>query len=720
MEMVGVVHGGSDNPLWYRVCRLRPRLVAHADLQKQLFRGDTWYVLNNLASGRAYRFSQRFYRFIAMLDGKRTVEASWQVCNDALGEDALSQDDVMEVLARLYLADVLQTDQAGDAFELFERQRRQRQGQRLAQAKSPLSIRIPLFDPDSLLGQLAPIVAPLFSRVGLMLWTSLIVAGGVMAFINFDAIVAGERPQLLSADNLLILGLCYPCIKALHELGHGLATKVWGGEVHQAGILLMAFIPLPFIDATAANAFPEKSRRIVVSAVGIMVELTIAILALGLWLSVEPGLVRDVAYNLMLIGSVSTLFFNGNPLLRFDSYYILSDAIGIPNLGARSTKHLAYLVKRYAFGAANQKSIVTHPGEPPWLVSYGVLSYVYRIVIVLTIAMFIAEAFPSIGIALALWSITTAIVWPIIKHSGKLFIDPELERCRARALGVSASVLLAAGALVFVVPAPLATVAQGVVAPPRDAEIRTARAGILEQFVARPDTVVQAGDPLVKMVDPFLQMEVDRLEAKLREMKAERKTLQSERKQVEIAMVKEKIRVVVADLNLARDNIEALAIDSPTIGVFLTGHSGDAIGRFYDQGALVGYVADLANPTIRVVLPQADVGLVKSNTERVTIRLAERPLTVYSARITRQVPGAIAQLPSAALGARGGGPFAIDPQDESGTRPVESVFEFELAVPTEVTRLGGRVYVRFDHGSEPLGRQWYRRLRQLFLRRFNV
>lgn len=712
--------GGSDNPLWYRVRELRPHLVAHADLQKQIFRGDTWYVLNNLASGRAYRFSRRFYRFIAMLDGKRTVEALWKICSDALGEDALSQDDVMEILARLYLADVLQSDNAGDAFELFERQRRQRHAHRLAQVKSPLSIRIPLFDPDALLERLAPIAAPLFTRAGLMVWTFIIVVGGVLAFVNFNTILSGERPQLLSADNLLILGLCYPCIKALHELGHGLATKIWGGEVHQAGILLMAFIPLPFVDATAANAFPEKSRRIIVSAAGIMVELTIAIGSLGVWLVAEPGIVRDVAYNLMLIGSVSTLFFNGNPLLKFDSYYMLSDAIGIPNLAARSTQYLGYLVKRYAFGAAGQKSIVTHPSEPPWLVSYGVLSYLYRIVIVLTIAMFVAEAYPSIGVALALWSITSAIVWPLMKHGVKLFIDPEFERCRAQALAVSTVVIVVVGLLIFVVPAPLATVAQGVVSPPRDAEIRTARAGIFERFVATPDSLVHAGEPLVTMIDPFLPMEVDRLEATLSELKAERSSRQSERKQVEIGILEEKMRVVAGDLQHARENIEALVIDSPGDGVFLTGQSGDAIGRFYEQGALIGYVADLGNPTIRVALAQADVGLVKTNTERVSVRLAERPLTVYGAQITRRVPSAISQLPSAALGAEGGGPFAVDPTDESGRKPVESVFEFELALPIEIARLGGRAYVRFDHGSEPLGRQWYRRLRQLFLSRFNV
>lgn len=710
----------GDNPLWYRVHALKPRLVAHADLQKQIFRGDTWYVLNNLASGRAYRFSERFHRFIAMLDGKRSVETLLSLSNDALGDDALSQDDVMEILARLYLADVLQADHTGDAFQLFDRQRRQRSAQRLARVRTPLAIRIPLFDPDALLERITPYTSALFTRFGLFVWLALMVAGAVAAFTNYELLVGGERPQILSAQNLFILGLCYPLIKLVHELGHGVATKHWGGEVHQAGILLMAFIPLPFVDASAANAFPEKSRRIVVSAAGVMVELSVAVVALALWLVVEPGLLRDVAYNLMLIGSISTLFFNGNPLLKFDSYYVLSDAIGIPNLAGRSTKYLGYLAKHYLFGAPGQKSIVTHPSEPPWLISYGILAYLYRIIIVLAIAMFIAEAYPSIGIALALWSITYSIIWPTLKHGARLFVDPEFERCRARALAVSAGAVAITGMLVFVVPAPLATVAQGVIAPPRESEIRTAHAGILDAFVANPDSAVAAGDPLLRLSDPFLSMEVDRLAATLDEMSAQRKVLQSERKQVEIAILEEKIRIAAADLRRATEDVAALAIDAPGDGVFLTGDTNDAVGRFYEQGALVGYVTDLNRPTVRVILSQSDIGLVRDQTERVTVRFAERPATVYGATITRRVPGAVSELPSAALGARGGGPFAVDPADEKGTRPSESVFEFELSVPTDVTRFGGRAYVRFDHGSEPLGQQWYRRLRQMFLSRFSV
>jgi putative peptide zinc metalloprotease protein len=143
-------------------------------------------------------------------------------------------------------------------------------------------------------------------------------------------------------------------------------------------------------------------------------------------------------------------------------------------------------------------------------------------------------------------------------------------------------------------------------------------------------------------------------------------------------------------------------------------------GHFVRQGDRLGYVTDLANPTVRVAIPQADIGLVRTRTVASTVRLAGQLDTSVTAVIERQAPAAVSRLPSPALGPLGGGPFAVDREDPDGMRAAEEIFEVELTLPVEVSRLGERVYVRFDHGSEALARQWYRRFRQLFLKRFNV
>jgi len=129
-------------------------------------------------------------------------------------------------------------------------------------------------------------------------------------------------------------------VKALHELGHAYALKHWGGEVHELGLMFLVFLPVPYVDATGSASFGQKWQRALVGAAGIIVELLLSAIALFIWLNAEEGLVRAFAFNVMVIGGVSTVFFNGNPLLRFDGYYILSDLVEIPNLGDRSKRYL--------------------------------------------------------------------------------------------------------------------------------------------------------------------------------------------------------------------------------------------------------------------------------------------------------------------------------------------------------------------------------------------
>mgnify|MGYP000331986001 FL=1 len=104
------------------------------------------------------------------------------------------------------------------------------------------------------------------------------------------------------------------------------------------------------------------------------------------------------------------------------------------------------------------------------------------------------------------------------------------------------------------------------------------------------------------------------------------------------------------------------------------------------------------------------------------VRLADRPALDLNGQVLSEVPAASDELPSAALGTAGGGWIAVDPSEPSGLKPLESVFQFDINLPTEtgLQLAGGRAYVRFDHGSEPLIHRWYRDLRRLLLRQFDA
>ena len=278
--------------------------------------------------------------------------------------------------------------------------------------------------------------------------------GAIYAGLYWEPITADIVDRMLNPWNLVIMAVTYPVVKLLHEFGHAFATRLWGGEVHEMGIMFLVLMPIPYVDATASAGFPDKTRRVVVSAAGMMVELFLAALALFVWINVETGIVSAVAYNIMLIGSISTLFFNGNPLLRFDGYYMLADAIEVPNLGVRSKRYLNYLAMRYLFGMEEVASPVSARGEAAWFASYGVLSFLYRMCIMFVIILYVAGKFFVVGMLLALWAIILQIVFPLIRFIKFLLHDGRLQQQRTRALGVTGLGMVLLGVVLFAMPAP--------------------------------------------------------------------------------------------------------------------------------------------------------------------------------------------------------------------------------------------------------------------------
>lgn len=709
------------SPFWYRVAGLKPRLRSHAQIHRHHYRGEPWYVLQDHSSGRHHRFTPAAYALIGLMDGKRTVQEIWESVVGRLGGEAPTQTEAIQMLARLHAADLLQCDVPPDAAEIFDRHERQRGTQRRRHFSNPLSIRFPLFDPERLLERLAPLGSLLFSRFGGLVWITLVLWGAILAAVHWDALTHNLADRVLTVHNLLWLWITYPVIKAIHELAHGLAIKVRGGEVHEAGIMLLVFMPVPYVDASASSAFPDKGKRMLVGAAGIGAELFLAALALLLWLNVEPGVVRTIAYNTMIIGGVSTLFFNGNPLLRFDGYYVLADAIEIPNLGSRSTRYIGYLLQRYLFGVRDAESPATTSGERVWFLAYGVASFVYRMFILFVIVVFISSKSLAAGVIIGVWAVFMQIGMPLYKGVKFVLSSPQIRRQRLRALSSSAAALAALAILVFLVPLPLSTRAEGVVWLPEDAVVRAGAGGFVRHFLSEPNSAVDRGDPLILCEDPLLQARVDVLEARLTELEARFDAV--ERKdRVEAEVIKEEIATVRGALQRANERADELVVRSPAAGVFVVPRAHDLPGRFAEQGDLLGYVLDDSEATIRVVVSQNAIGLVRGRTEHVEVKLAGEPADTLPAVIRREVPAADDRLPSAALGTAGGGSIPVDPADSKGLKALQPVFQFELALAehAQAPHKGARVFVRFDHGAEPLFQRWYRRGRQLFLKHFDV
>ena len=243
-------------------------------------------------------FSAEAYHVIGLMDGTLTLDQIWSQACGSLGDDMPTQEEVIQLLFQLHQANVLQTGYAGRMSRTCTAGRCRREEKSCsASCLSPFAIRFPIFDPDRYLSATRFLARLLFSWPGLCAWGVAVVSGLILAGIHWSELTQNAADRILAMENLFFIGLVYPVIKTFHEFGHAYAVKRWGGEVHEMGVMLLVFMPIPYVDATSSSAFREKYKRILVGAAGIMVELFFAALAMWVWAGVAPGALRALAFK---------------------------------------------------------------------------------------------------------------------------------------------------------------------------------------------------------------------------------------------------------------------------------------------------------------------------------------------------------------------------------------------------------------------------------------
>ena len=95
---------------WYRVENLRAQAAAQAQISRQYYRGERWYVVRDPAGNQFHRLSDAAYRFVGLLDGSRTVGEAWDLAGGQLADDAPTQPEVIQILTQLYSANLIDAD----------------------------------------------------------------------------------------------------------------------------------------------------------------------------------------------------------------------------------------------------------------------------------------------------------------------------------------------------------------------------------------------------------------------------------------------------------------------------------------------------------------------------------------------------------------------------------------------------------------------------------
>jgi len=726
--------GRTFSDTWYRVGPTRPKLSAHARLVRQHHAGRVTYIVEDPASGQFYRLSDSAYFFIGLLDGDRTVNGAWEACCAQLGDDAPTQNECVDLLARLQMYGLL-VGEMPLAPDMVEQRARMGRSARIKKRTGNFtSPSIPIWNPEPVLQRCAHLLRPIFSRWGALVWVLVVGAGVVAVWSNFGAFLRElDLQAMLDPRSLAAFAVVFMVLRAIHELGHAAACKAMGGRSTEIGVLLIAgVLPLPYCDATSAWRFPELWRRVLVSAAGILAETPIAAIAAIVWAygdAVANPVVHDVARQVVLVSGVSTFVFNLNPLLRYDGYYILSDVMGIPNLSQRSRDMLKFLVERRVFGV---RSVAPPPvrslAEARFLLTYAVLAVPYRLFVVFSIILMIGSRYRELGIALGVVVAAVWIFWPILKGVGYLFTSPRLIGRRGRAVGLvsgAAAVLLV---LLGLVPVPAAGYAWGTVEPAKQITLRAGEAGFIREVRFSPGDPVEAGNVLFVLENPELERDLRMAAAAVAEGRAllaqATEAGPRERKQAEAHL-----RALLAKEAQIRRRVEALTVRSTIDGRLVAAEgSGLALenleGRYVDRGALLAEVATTDNLVVRASVSDREYGYVFSGGRLpgASVRIKGRGGDSSPAEIVRVVGAGKREVHSRALTAAAGGDAVSDPRGEDARQTLDVRFPVEVA-PTEPipgAQPGLRARVRFEVEPEPLGVQWLRRARQFFSKRLGA
>ena len=730
---------------WYRVTSLRPRLRATIQVHRQYFRGQMWHVLQDPGANQFFRVNEAAYFFVGMLDGRRTVGDVWRTCNEELGDSAPTQGEAIQLLGQLYASNLLQAELPPDAEGLLARFKKRRTREIQGYMTNLLFVRIPLIDPDRFLDRWVGVFGKVFTAVGFVLWVCLMAAGFYFLTGKMGKL-ADSSEGIFDPSNLMLLYASMVVIKVIHEFGHAFACKRFGlrsggaGEVHVMGVMFLIFTPLPYVDASSAWALRSKWQRVTVGAAGMFVELAIAAVAAIIWVNTGAGTLHAICYNVMFIASVSTLLFNGNPLLRYDAYYILSDLLEIPNLSQRSKDYIYYIVKRYIWGVKRARSPAHSAGEKIWFLFYGVASTIYRVFILVMILAFLGDRLPEQlkFVALILGGVSL-IMWlfvPLGKFFRYLATSPELARNRGRAAITTiltvAMIVTGLGA----VPAPEHIRLEGVVEPIEVQDIYADADGFVYAFM--PSNTLAGprdagGQSLVAADSRPLQAERLILLAEQRELYAKRdQALDADNTAgaqvyARQALVKKKL------LRETDKQIASLKVYAPFDGRWISKEIDRSLDAYVSRGQKLGMVAgDVVR--IRATAEQEIIALLWEQRDRISpgdveIRVKGLPDIQVTGTVTRWIEVGKDRLASAALGYNAGGSIKTDVKDPKGTKADEKFREL-LVRPDPVNDReshwdgqipllsGQRVILRVSLPARPLVFQWYRSVLQFVEGRF--
>jgi putative peptide zinc metalloprotease protein len=659
------------------ILKLRDDLIFTPDIDAD----PPCYAIEDPIRGKFYRVGIPEFTFISLLDGQTTITNALGLAAGKLGRQAFAENEGLAICRWLLDCQLAHTAESARAAKLckFAEKNAQR---RLLGSINPLMIKLPLINPDRLLTAIGPWFAWILSPKSFLLWCVVCIYAIYLLAIGWDRFSA-SAVVILDRDNWLCLALTWLMFKLLHELGHGLTCKKYGGTVPVAGVSLLFFAPLAYVDVTSSWRFRSKWQRIATAAAGMYVELFAAAIGLIYWSNTSGGLAHNLALNIAVMVGLSTLLFNGNPLVRFDGYFILSDLLEIPNLYPCGQQYLMYLIQKFIMG---QKPPV--PNWPPRKVAiikvYAIAALAWRVLFFLMLALALVGMFAHFGMLLAF--ILLGFGWgiPLIRMIKQLVsnnVHQPVDKQKLVTTWTICLLLMILGALLLSRPG--AVHAPAVVDYAPLTVIRASSPGFVREIRVCNGDLVGTGQIIAILENRELSAELADIQLAFEQSVLKGRMYYQEEQlgkcQVERAN-QEALQKRMAEI---QNRIETLTVRAPVKGRIFSRNLESLLGCYLQAGNEIAIVGDEKAKELLIAVCQDDVDLFLSQIGKtVDVHTWVGAGEWFSARLIKVSPCGSAELPHPAFAATVGGPLTVRMKPESQNRSEHTGDKYELLTPT--------------------------------------
>lgn len=683
--------------------------------------GRDIYVIEDTVRCKFYQIGVTEFELVSRLDGKSTVGEVLKQIN-TIRRTPISEASASQICSWL-IQNNLGFATETDSGKRLSAQAKSLQKQKILSLVNPIAIKFKLFNPTQILNSTQKYLQWIFSFQFALVWIATGFAGLYFLFGNWDKLGQASIGILAEGKWMWML-LVWLVLKAIHEWAHGIACRRYGGDVPEAGLLLLLFTPMPYVNVTSSWRFRNRWHRFVVAVAGMYVELFISFIAMIVWANSSNQFIQDICFNIFFLSSVTTVLFNANPLMRFDGYYMLTDAVNIPNLYTKGLRWFADRLKSTLFGTPKTKNICPS-NELPLVRIYGICAFCWKVLISFSLLIAASVLFYGLGIIMA---VGAGLLWlgaPVVRFFKSSFGGPNPNFSLGRVVFSSFCIVALVASVFTWLGSPAKKSAPAIVQFSQEEVLRAGGDGFIAEIFVTNGQSVKAGERLLSIRNDELSTEVSNLRRSVEESEIQARIHTKARELADAQTVLQNRESLLSQLHEKEEQLENLQLVAPFDGIVSRRNLSNIQGEYYQHGTELLRIASSKSQKVVVSIDQGDLDSIKGR-EGNTMTVVMPGIPKFQAAITSIESRADVRPKYKAFCASFGGPLPVKNATASADRPNESDQPFQFLSPRFQVELDidrsedrdlqcgqiGRVF--FESQRQSLGQYLYLETRNWF------